>query len=363
MAGGDALAEYRRKRDFARTPEPGGAPVVAGEEAGGRFVIQQHDATRLHWDLRLEHEGVLWSWALTRGVPWNPKENRLAVRTEDHPLEYLTFEGDIPSGEYGAGHMVVWDRGRYDADKLEEDKVIVTLHGERAQGTFALFRTRGRDWMIHRMTPPQDPDRRPLPGDVRPMEAVDAAELPLGREWHYELAWPGIRALVSNDAGRVGISSASGTDIGGHFPEIRRIGRALAAVEAIIDGVVVTTAEGRPQLDDAALSRRMAAKRPDAARRAAAKDPATLLAFDVVWLEGHPTGELPYEDRRTLLEELDLSGPAWQMPPSYADGEAVAAGARQLGLPGVVAKRADSPYRSGQRSEDWRRVEAAHLPR
>ena len=130
----ERLREYRRKRDFARTPEPQGA----GSEAagGGRFVVQQHDATNLHWDLRLEHDGVALSWALPRGVPQRPDRsaNRLAVRTEDHPLSYLDFEGGIPSGEYGAGTMAVWDSGTYTAEKLRSDEVIAEFDGERLRG-------------------------------------------------------------------------------------------------------------------------------------------------------------------------------------------------------------------------------------
>src|SRR5918996_4745874 len=121
------LDEYARKRDFERTPEPAGAAPSAG--GGPGLVIQQHDAARLHWDLRLEHEGVLLSWALPRGLPWDPGQNHLAVHTEDHPLEYLTFEGHIPEGSYGGGDMFVWDTGTYQAEKIEDRKLTVTLDG------------------------------------------------------------------------------------------------------------------------------------------------------------------------------------------------------------------------------------------
>ena len=134
-------------------------------------MVQEHHARRLHWDLRLEHEGSLASWALPRGVPEHPDENRLAVRTEDHPLEYLEFEGEIPKGEYGAGSMRVWDRGTYTAEKFRDDEVIATFHGERMNGRYALFRTRESDWMIHRMDPPADPSYEPLPDGLRPMFA------------------------------------------------------------------------------------------------------------------------------------------------------------------------------------------------
>src|SRR5204863_7658299 len=156
------LAEYERKRSFSKTPGPRGRKGAKRAKAT-RFVIQEHHARRIHWDLRLERDGALASWALPRGVPPAPKDNRLAVRTEDHPLEYLEFEGEIPKGEYGAGTIRIWDRGTYAAEKFGDDKVIVELRGERVHGRYALFPTKGDNWMIHRMDPPEDGRHEPLP--------------------------------------------------------------------------------------------------------------------------------------------------------------------------------------------------------
>src|SRR5918995_641286 len=184
---GAPLDEYAAKRDFDATPEPAGRPVEAGATPDGdrpRFVIQEHHARRLHWDLRLEHDGVLLSWALPRGIPPDPKRNHLAVHTEDHPLEYLEFEGDIPKGEYGAGTMSIWDRGRYETHKVEDDEVIVTFHGDRARGRYALFQTDGKNWMIHRMDPPEDPDREPMPEHIEPMLATLTKTLPHDEDHH-----------------------------------------------------------------------------------------------------------------------------------------------------------------------------------
>lgn len=167
------LSEYRRKRAFGDTPEPRGDDPDAVE--GGRFVVQQHDATALHWDLRLEHDGTLASWALPRGIPLDPDDDRLAVRTEDHPLEYLEFEGTIPKGQYGAGVMEIWDRGSYEAEKFEPAKVVARFDGERLRGRYALFRIRksaerADSWLIHRMDPPE-PGRERMPDGLRPMVA------------------------------------------------------------------------------------------------------------------------------------------------------------------------------------------------
>ena len=172
----DPLREYEKKRNFAATPEPAPAPPTPKNSARRRtkkprFVVQEHHARRLHWDLRLEHDGVLWSWAVPKGIPMLNQPNHLAVRTEDHPMEYLTFRGDIPKGQYGAGTMSVWDSGTYEAEKLRDDEVIVTLHGKKVDGKYALFRTRGNQWMIHRMSPPGRPDAQRdaarSPPDVR----------------------------------------------------------------------------------------------------------------------------------------------------------------------------------------------------
>src|SRR6476620_3715635 len=160
---GDRLDSYRDKRDFGQTAEPRGASEAGSEAAPQpRFVVQEHHARALHWDLRLEHDGVLASWAVPKGIPPDPARNHLAVRTEDHPLEYLEFHGEIPAGEYGAGTMRIWDRGTYELHKFRDEEVMVTLHGERVQGRYVLFRTKGKDWMIHRMDPPEDPDREPM---------------------------------------------------------------------------------------------------------------------------------------------------------------------------------------------------------
>ena len=157
----DRLERYRAKRDFKATPEPSGE--ADAPEAGLRFVVQEHSARSMHWDLRLEHAGTLASWAIPRGIPPDPQRNNLAVRTEDHPLEYLDFAGEIPRGEYGAGTMRIYDRGTYDLHKFRDAEVMVTFHGERVRGRYVLFRTDGANWMIHRMDPPEDPDREPLP--------------------------------------------------------------------------------------------------------------------------------------------------------------------------------------------------------
>jgi bifunctional non-homologous end joining protein LigD len=368
-AGGERpLDEYAAKRDFDATPEPAprsngrsrrGAAAAGGDGDPGapRFVVQEHHATSLHWDLRLEHGGVLWSWAVPKGIPMRKHPNHLAIRTEDHPLEYLTFHGEIPRGEYGGGSMTVWDTGTYDAEKLHDDEVIVTLHGARVDGKYALFRTRGDQWMIHRMSPPQDATARAIPRDLRPMFAVSASHVPRdGDHWSFEMKWDGMRVLAAVEGGRTTLTTRQGNDATVRFPELRGLGEALGQTEVVLDGEIVALDErGVPSFE--ALQPRMHAGSASKARKLQAERPVVCMLFDLLWLDGHSTCELPYRERRALLERLQLSGPAWQTPPvSTGHGEAVLATATELGLEGVVAKRLDSTYQPGRRSDSWRKV-------
>ena len=352
------LGEYERKREFKQTPEPRGRGRARRRPSEPRFVIQEHHARRIHWDLRLERDGVLASWALPRGVPPSPKDNRLAVRTEDHPLEYLEFEGEIPAGEYGAGTMRIWDRGTYAAEKFTDEKVIVDFRGERVSGRYALFPTKPPNWMIHRMDPPAEAEREPLPNEIRPMLACPG-KLPRGeRAFAYELKWDGVRALAYCEPGRVRLESRNLRDVTSQYPEVTRALReALGAREALLDGEVVAFDEaGRP--DFQLLQRRMHLASDAAVRRRMADTPATYLAFDVLHLDGRSLMELPYAERRQRLEELDLgSGPHLQTPANHrGDGRALLELTRERGLEGLVAKRLDSTYQPGRRSRAWIKV-------
>jgi bifunctional non-homologous end joining protein LigD len=315
----DRLSDYRRKRDAKRTPEPVPPSTPDGAAPGNRFVIHQHHARSLHWDLRLERNGVLASFAVPRGVPRDPARNHLAVHTEDHPLEYLDFEGTIPAGEYGGGRMFVYDRGTYDTEKWRDSEVLIVLHGERVSGRYVLFQTSGKDWMIHRMEPPE-PGWAPMPSGVRPMLSTAGKRLPANdAEWAFELAWAGERRLAPVSGGRAELP----------FRELRALGPALAPTECLLDGVVV---EFGPE--------------------------PVFMAFDLLWLDGKSTMDLPYSARRDLLLGLDVNGPNWQTPPHFTGGGRFALdAAREQGLPGVVAKRLDSTYRPGVESKDWRRLD------
>jgi bifunctional non-homologous end joining protein LigD len=367
QAGGairaDRLKDYRAKRDPAATPEPGlaGGPGARDpREDAPRFVIHEHSATRLHWDLRLERDGVLASWAIPKGLPEAPKDNRLAVWTEDHPLEYVDFHGEIPKGQYGAGTMKIWDHGTYDVLKWEPRKIEVALHGERVDARYALFPISSDDtpkeWMIHRMDPPADASREPMPEHIKPMLAR-AGSLPSDeRGWSYEIKWDGVRAIAYSQPGELRLESRNLKEVTGQYPELARLNRALSSHAAILDGEIVAFDEqGRPSF--AALQRRMHIGSATQAKRLAKASPVTYMIFDLLWLDGHSLMGLPYRDRRELLLALALNGEAWQTPEQLQGkgNDVLAATARQR-LEGIVAKRLDSLYEPGARPTSWVKV-------
>jgi bifunctional non-homologous end joining protein LigD len=361
-AEGGQLSRYQSMRDFAETPEPAGAlgppppEAPAGQE---RFVVHEHHATSLHWDLRLERDGVLASWAVPKGVPPDPRTNHLAVRTEDHPIEYLSFHGEIPGGNYGAGQMTIWDTGTYEPLKWEGREVVATFHGKRMSGRYALFRTRGNQWMIHRMDPPADPDRQSFPGldAFAPMEAAPG-RMPAARQrsaFSFEIAWEGRRVFVHIEGGRVRVRDVeTGSDITGLIPEVRALGGTVGTTEMLLDGEIIVPGEGgRP--DAERLARRLAARSDSVARRLSRSEAAVVMLSDLLWREGHATTDLAYAERRRLLGDLHLEGPAWQVPPVRPadEGPALLKAVSAQGLPGLVAKRLNSPYRPGPAQGDW----------
>src|SRR6266567_8933216 len=362
----DKLADYRGKRDASRTPEPV-PPAAASPEAvpqadaqppaerapatGGIFVVQEHHARRLHWDFRLERDGVLVSWALPKGVPDDPAVNHLAVHTEDHPLEYGGFEGKIPRGEYGAGAVSIWDSGRYETLKWAPKEVKVRLHGQRVSGEFALFQTKGNQWMIHR-------DRQPLPTGLRPMLATSwATPPPDDGNWALEMKWDGVRALAFVERGRVRLMSRTERDITVAYPELAALGAASARKQLLLDGeIVVFGPAGWPEFE--ALQPRMHVSDPAAAALLAGQNPVTYLVFDLLQLDGRPLLDLAYRYRRALLDALALTGPYWQTPPSFPgeDFPAVQSVSAGHGMEGVVAKRLNSKYLPGVRTDQWRKI-------
>ena len=350
------LAEYEAKRDFKRTPEPG-AKVPRKETKAPRFVVQEHHARRLHWDLRLEKDGVGVSWAVPKGIPPDPKKNHLAVHVEDHPLDYFNFAGEIPKGNYGAGSVSIWDAGTYEPVKWSDREVMVDFQGKRLKGRYVLFQTNGENWMIHRMDPPQDPDRKPMPKKIDPMLAKLVTKLPTPDDaWGFEFKWDGVRAISFVEGGRVRLQSRTGEDITPRYPEIHPMGRAVGSREVILDGEIVALDEkGRPTFEQ--IQQRIGLTNESDIRRKMKEVPVTYLLFEVLWQDGHSLMEQAYTDRRKALSQLKLAGASWQTPPyEKGGGKAMKDASAKSGLEGVVAKKLDSRYEPGSRSGAWQKI-------
>ncbi|MFL6189908.1 MAG: non-homologous end-joining DNA ligase [Actinomycetes bacterium] len=380
------LDEYVAKRDFARTPEPSGAPdphprlaapeppppveehrlpegphpagltEVAPLVEGRRFTIQQHHARRLHHDVRFERDGVLVSFAVPKRLPEEPGVRHLAVNTEDHPLDYLTFSGTIPAGEYGGGEVRLLDRGSYEPREVADGKLTVRLHGTRYQGAeYHLFRTRDRDWLVILKGKVSLPQPAPPP-TYEPMMAVLTAKPFDDDEWLFEVKWDGHRCLA-NLGTSTRLTSRTRRDMTAQFPELIDMHRQLAARNAVVDGeIVALDRDGRPSFER--MQDRFH-RTPEELARNKGRVPVQFLAFDLLWLDGRPLLELPLHERRARLEEVLVETKDIRLSQVVEGaGTAFFDHVKALQLEGIVAKRADSCYRPGVRSADWRKIKA-----
>ncbi len=352
----DKLSTYRGKRKFDETSEPAGKRPARRASKKPRFSIQEHSATRWHFDLRLERDGVLVSFALPRGLPADPESNRKAVHTEDHPLEYLTWEGTIPEGSYGAGDMSVYDRGTYEVEKWKPKEIILELSGKRVSGRYALFQAGhdAKDWMIHRMDGAEE--REPYPEHVTPMMAQLAVLPQEEDDYAFEVKWDGMRAIAYSEPGRLRIETRSLREITSGFPELNRLQRQLGARRAVLDGEIVAIGDdGRPSFQR--LQARMHLTGRSAITRMAKEHPVTYMIFDLLYLDDESLMDRSYDERRELLEGLGLDGPAWKVPAILEGaGEDVLEASRKAGLEGIVAKRRDSTYQPGHRGREWLKI-------
>lgn len=340
LPGADRLTKYRSMRDASKTPEPvpRSKPVVG---QGNTFVIQEHHARRLHYDFRLERDGVLVSWAVPKNLPGTTSVNHLAVRTEDHPLEYATFQGTIPKGEYGAGTVIIWDSGTYETEKFrdsaEKGEVIVNLHGNRISGRYALIQTDGDQWLAHRMKDQQVFDFDSLAPMLTTHGSV--ARLKAG-QWAFEGKWDGYRLLAEADHGSVRLRSRSGRDVTGEFPQLRSLAADLADHHVVLDGeVVALDSAGVPSFNE--MQNRVRATRIE------------FWAFDLLYLDGRSLLRAKYQDRRKLLETLGAASELIVPELLPGDGAEAMEYSRKRGWEGVIAKRRDSGYQPGRRSAAW----------
>lgn len=347
----EQLSEYERKRSFDRTPEPG-PELELGE--GNAFVVHRHHASRLHYDLRLEKDGALRSWAIPRGLPPRPGVKRLAVNVEDHPLEYLTFEGEIPKGQYGAGPMWVYALGNYVVTKDKKDNSFYfRLQSRQLTAEYRLINTKGKDWLLERVDEPQ---AKWLASDIEPMLADSREDVPIGGDWSYEVKWDGIRAMITVDDGEVRIKTRSQRDVTAHFPELCHPEAAFYASGAVFDGeIVCLDPAGRPVFSD--VMGRLHAKGDTGIARAQARRPAVCYLFDCLYLDGRPITAEPLDRRRAwLADAVRKEQTDFRVSETVEDGEALFEAARQVGVEGIVAKERDSPYLPGKRASTWMKV-------
>ncbi len=356
----DGLERYHEKRDFEATPEPRGAVRPASPAL--RYVIQKHAARRLHYDLRLELDGVFKSWAVPRGPSLDPGEKRLAVEVEDHPLEYGAFEGVIPKGQYGAGRVEIWDEGVWEPvgdprRGLDKGHLRFRLKGRALDGEWSLVRMKPDDrggktnWLLLRASAPPAV-RAALPDAVAPQLATLVDAVPSGDDWIHEIKLDGYRAIARLDGPRVTLLTRSGQDWTRKF---KPIAAALAALESrgtMLDGEIVALDEdGRSSFSG--LQKALAGGRPERL---------VYFVFDLLFRDGVDVRSRPLLERKAALETLlgaeDASGPVRYSDHLRGSGEAFHREVRKLGLEGVVSKRADAPYRSG-RSMDWVKIKCA----
>ena len=315
-------------------------------------MVQRHDARALHFDLRLEVDGALASWAVPKGPPLREGPKRLAVRTEDHPLEYLEFAAVIPPGQYGAGRMTVWDSGTWREELRAADEWKLVLDGRILRGHYHLVRTGRRggkdEWLIFRSGsgPPGPPDPAIRFRDLRPMLAGTVEEPFDDPAWAFELKWDGYRSLALVTSDGTLLRSRGGKDFTAAYPALGDLRRALLCQEAVLDGEIVALDAGG---------------RPDFGALQAGRGPVTYVAFDVLHVDGEWVEERPWSERREILASVV----APESPPRLimsdhvvGTGRDLFALARQRGLEGVVAKRLDAPYRPGRRSQEWLKVKS-----
>lgn len=345
MAPDDRLTPYRGKRDPTRTPEPF-APGEPNRDAP-TFVIHRHDATRLHYDLRLEMNGALASWAVPKGLPLVVGEKHLAVHVEDHPLSYGSFEGRIPAGQYGAGTVEIWDRGVYDlVEEKKDGGLTVHLRGRHLDGVWTLVPAGlggdAKNWLVLRKGGGREMRRRD--GEpYSPMLATSAATVPAGAGWIYEIKWDGYRALGRMAAGEATLTSRTGQDLTERFKKVASaMVRAIRTPECVVDGEVCAfDAAGRPSFQEMQRG----------------GEELRYVLFDLLEVEGEPVVDLPLVERRDLLRDLvDPHRGVVMVSDDFPDGQALWNAARENGMEGVMAKKGDSRYRPGQRSPDWVKV-------
>ena len=347
----EQLEDYTKKRSFEKTPEPAPAPVTG---AGNAFVVHRHHASRLHYDLRLEQKGVLRSWAVPKGLPPRPGIMRLAVAVEDHPLEYINFEGAIPKGEYGGGMMWKFAQGRYEITKQKESGFYFRLQSRELNAEYRAHHTKENQWLLERVDTPQTDWLR---GEIEPMLAKSADKPPDSEDYIYEMKWDGIRSIVYLDEGQIRIHGRNGMDFTKQFPELQNAEESFRATSAVFDGeIVCLESDGRPHFRN--VITRMQQTSDGGIERAKAKYPAVCYLFDCLYLDGRPIVNEPLARRKEWLKDAIRAQSSYRVSEVVEDGLAFYEAVKGMGLEGIIAKQRNSTYQAGKRSDSWIKVKA-----
>ncbi|NNC95386.1 MAG: hypothetical protein HKN92_07465 [Chitinophagales bacterium] len=345
----DQLEEYKKKRDFKKTKEP---KPNKRDNPKDTFVIHRHHASRLHYDLRLEMDGVLKSWAVPRGMPQRPGIKRLAVQTEDHPIEYLNFDGTIPKGEYGAGRMWIYASGRFEITKEKKNGFYFMLHSPDLQGEFRMHLMKDKEWLLERVDESQVDW---LNVYIKPMLASSRRALPVDTDnYIYEVKWDGIRAIIQIDEGEIRITSRNGMDLTTKFPELL-VPEAFYATNAVFDGeIVCLDTEGRPVFSN--VIKRMQQRNERSIERMMKSKPVYCYLFDCIFLDGKNTSAETLIRRREYLKDAIKKETNYRYSQDIEDGKALFDAAGSMGLEGIMAKQKNSKYRISKRNDAWVKI-------
>ena len=343
------LESYEKKRDFKKTPEPEARIIDGG---GNNFVVHRHHASHLHYDLRLEQDGVLKSWAVPKGLPPYPGVKRLAVQTEDHPMKYLTFDGIIPKGQYGAGEMWIYALGKYQITKDKKDGFYFRLNSKEATGEYRIYKIKEKEWLFERVDIPQV---NFLHDRIEPMLSDSSDKIPSSKDSLFEIKWDGIRALITVEDGQVRILSRNQNDITAQFPELQGVDKAFRVTNGLFDAEIVCLDKtGKPEFKK--VINRLMTKGESAIQKLSKSNAAYCYLFDCLYLDGRSLINDPLIKRKEWLKDTVRADTPYRVSEFVEDGESLFNAAREHGLEGIMAKKKDGKYLPGKRSDLWLKI-------
>lgn len=347
----EQLESYEEKRDFKKTSEPRPKIDISG---GNNFVVHRHHASHLHYDLRLEQEGVLKSWAVPKGLPPHPGVKRLAVQTEDHPMKYLTFNGAIPKGQYGGGEMWIYAIGKYQITKDKKDGFYFRLNSKEVNGEYRIYKIKQKEWLLERVDEPQV---NYLKTEIQPMLSGTSIKPPKGDNYFFEVKWDGIRTLISLEDGAIRIKTRNQLDVTAQFPELLQADKSFRATCGVFDAeIVCLDKSGKPEFKK--VIQRMQQTGTTSIERLSKTSPVYCYIFDCLYLDGRALVSEPLAKRREWLADAIKTASPYRISEVVEDGESLFEAAKEHSLEGIMAKKKDGKYLIGKRSDLWLKIKA-----